>query len=418
MPISERRYGVWLGADRIGTLNQRGDYTWFAFTDEYLGNPDRPMLGLIFEQEPRLRHANAMRLPPWFSNLLPEGRLREWIAEDRRVSADREMELLAQVGHDLPGAVRVLAEDAPPDDVWDPSAAKADPYADRRLSDDHGPGWRFSLAGVGLKFSMLQRGDRLTLPAYGEGGDWIVKFPDPDYADVPRNEAAMMSLAAAVGADVPEHRLVHRELLDPALPKQVWPSNEVYAYAVRRFDRDEARHRIHIEDFAQVRNCYPFDKYQANVETLAALIYRRHDLAALREFVRRMTVNILISNGDAHLKNWSLIYRDPRRPTLSPAYDLVSTALYRVAAGPEDLGVKFRGTRRFERIGLDTFAWLENKINARGAGLVECVVETAHRLRAAWPEIATQLSDCPALLDGVASSIETRYGTLLGDHRD
>ena len=57
------------------------------------------------------------------------------------------------------------------------------------------------------------------------------------------------------------------------------------------------------------------------------------------EFVRRATFNILISNGDAHLKNWSLIYRNSKSPTLSPAYDLVSTALYAAGSSAgEDLG--------------------------------------------------------------------------------
>lgn len=68
------------------------------------------MLGIVFEQDMHARHASALRLPPWFSNLLPEGRLRDWIAADEHISLDREMELLAAVGPDLPGAVRVLPE--------------------------------------------------------------------------------------------------------------------------------------------------------------------------------------------------------------------------------------------------------------------------------------------------------------------
>jgi serine/threonine-protein kinase HipA len=414
MPTGERRYGVWLGAARVGTLNQRGDYTWFAFTEEYLNDPDREVLGLVFEQDTSARHANALRLPPWFSNLLPEGRLREWIAEDRRVSVDREMELLAQVGHDLPGAVRVLAEDEPPDGGWEPAIADADPYGGHSDHDDHPVGWRFSLAGVGLKFSMLREGDRLTLPAYGEGGDWIVKLPDPSYADVPRNEDATMSLAAAAGIDVPEHLLVHRDLLDN-LPPGVWPGREEYAYAVRRFDRGEGRRLVHIEDLAQVRNVYPYGggKYQGTFETVAALIYRRQDLPALREFARRMAFNILVSNGDAHLKNWSLIYRNPRMPTLSPAYDLVSTALYRVRQAPEDLGLRFGGTRRFEKVSLDTFVRLERRLGAGDAGLADCASETAERVRDAWPAIADHLDGYPRLRGGIGHSIANRYETLL-----
>ena len=51
-------------------------------------------------------------------------------------------------------------------------------------------------------------------------------------------------------------------------------------------------------------------------------------LDQIGEFVRRLVVNILIGNGDAHLKNWSIIYRDKINPQLAPAYDLVSTIHY------------------------------------------------------------------------------------------
>ena len=104
----EVAYGVWMADSRAGIITQRGDHTRFTLDEEYRNNPFRPVLGLIFEQDLLKPHAAKLRLPPWFSNLLPEGRLREWIADDRGVSADREMELLAQVGHDLPGAECVL----------------------------------------------------------------------------------------------------------------------------------------------------------------------------------------------------------------------------------------------------------------------------------------------------------------------
>ena len=43
---------------------------------------------------------------------------------------------------------------------------------------------------------------------------------------------------------------------------------------------------------------------------------------------RRLVFNVLMGNGDAHIKNWSLIYDNPLRPRLAPAYDLVSTVAY------------------------------------------------------------------------------------------
>jgi len=254
------------------------------------------------------------------------------------------MELLAQVGADLPGAVRILDEGGTPGPLTG-TGIKIDANAVDLKAD---PGtWRFSLAGVGLKFSMLKTGDRLTLPAYGQGGDWIVKLPDPYHQDVPRNEHAMMELASHAGIEVPEHALVPRNTL-ANLPGNAWQGQEEFAYAVRRFDRGQGRTLIHIEDFAQVKNVYPYydGKYEGNFETVANYIYRSRDLNALREFARRLTFNILIHNSDAHLKNWSLIYKDQRIPTLSPAYDLVSTGFYGIGSESDDLGLKFGGKDR------------------------------------------------------------------------
>lgn len=407
MTTSESRFGVWLQEMRAGTLSHRGDFTWFTLDEQYIQDGNRPVLGLIFEEDVHGRHASAMRLPSWFANLLPEGRLREWIAFDSGVSIQREMELLAHVGHDLPGAVRVLPEDQPPEQLE--VAALPTP-----LHYEEGESvWRFSLAGVGMKFSMLRQADRLTLPAHGQGGDWIVKMPDPGYADVPLNEYAMMNLADRSGINVPDCLMVSRDELT-ALPNQAWMGSEVKAYAVKRFDRRADGSRVHIEDFAQVRNFPPDWKYRGTLETVGAYCYRRHDLAALEEFVRRVTFNILISNGDAHLKNWSLIYLNPQSPTLSPAYDLVSTALYAVdRSAAEDLGLKLGKSRRFEVQRVEVFERLGSRIGVDGVRLEAVAVETVERVSTAWPEIEFLLRDAPLIRSAVSSSIEASRKSLL-----
>lgn len=401
-------YSVWLADTHVGVIHQRGDYTRFSFTDEYRNDPRRPVLGLIFEQDLGKTHASALRLPPWFSNLLPEGRLREWIAEDRGVSVDREMELLAQVGHDLPGAVRIL----PGDEPFPPPSGRDDFIHDDDGLDSDAADWHFSLAGVALKFSMLARGDRLTLPAHGEGGDWIAKLPDGRYPNVPHNEFVMMSLAARAGINVPEVRLKHRDQLD-GLPDLVWPAGQQWAYAVRRFDRDDQRRPVHIEDMAQVRNVYSERKYSGNYETIASLIYRGHDVEGLREFARRLAFNILISNGDAHLKNWSLIYHDGRIPSLAPAYDLVATGPYHVAeSGTEEtLGLRFGGSKRFADIGLHTFAKLQERLRAYDAGLPDLVTRLVLDVRSIWPEFAARIDNTDLALD-ITESIDTRAKSL------
>jgi serine/threonine-protein kinase HipA len=265
---------------------------------------------------------------------------------------------------------------------------------------------------VQLKFSMLAEDDRLTLPAYGEGGDWIVKLPDRQYPDVPRNEFAMMSLAAAAGIEVPALRLVHRDLIS-GLPGDVWPGNERWAYAVRRFDRADGRVPIHIEDLAQVTNVYPEQKYRGNYETVASLIYRRYDTAALVQFARRLAFMVVIGNGDGHLKNWSLIYRDPRRPTLAPAYDLVATAPHRLNGAAEDLGLKFGGSRFFHRVTLRLFTRLEQRLGATSAGLADHADDTARRARDAWPRFEELLHDNPPLCREISEGLRSRAKALL-----
>ena len=387
-------HDVLLGARRIGRILQRGDVARFVFDDTYWQDPTRPVLGLWFENNPRTSPQAALRLPPWFSNLLPEGPLRTWIARDRGVSADRELQLLLQIGHDLPGAVQVVpgADTADGDLLGVPGRHAG--------SRDSGSPWKFSLAGVGLKFSMLHRGDRLTVPAHDELGDWIVKFPDATYQEVPRNEFAAMSLASQVGIDTPDIVLLHRDELPP-VPDVMWPGTEDHAYAVRRFDRAADGTRVHIEDLAQVRGFYSDEKYAGSFETVGALVYRGHDNRSLREFIRRLTVNLLLGNGDAHLKNWSLIYRDGRRAQLSPAYDIVSTAGYYDAGQPDDLGLKLGGSKDPGRVRRDDLARLQRLLHVEAQDVTDVVDETVERVLEAWrgpvrelfPEVARSWVD-------------------------
>ena len=219
------------------------------------------------------------------------------------------------------------------------------------------------------------------LPAHGESGDWIVKTPDDRYPGLVANEAAMMRLASEVGIEVPEVHVRHYDQVD-GLGEGVWPSDEDEAYVVRRFDRSPGG-RIHIEDFAQVLGCFGAgeEKYRSTVESLAAIAYRGRDRASLREMVRRTVFNLLIGNGDAHLKNWSLIYPDRKIARLSPAYDLVCTAAYPDHA---DLGLPFFRTARLSEISRDHFVRLQAGLNVDDDDVLNVVDEMIDRFSGAW----------------------------------
>ncbi len=141
-----------------------------------------------------------------------------------------------------------------------------------------------------------------------------------------------MSLAALAGIDIPDVKLTELNTLDN-LPQINLP-DEKLAFAIKRFDRKPKNNtmtRIHMEDFAQVLVKYPIDKYNsANYEHVGKVIYdySGDGLADAQQFARRLLVNILLANGDAHLKNWSFLYHDQITPRLSPAHDIVTTSVY------------------------------------------------------------------------------------------
>ena len=246
-------------------------------------------------------HSSRQRTPAWFSNLLPEGPLRELIAKRAGVSIYREFFLLLHLGEDLPGAVRVIAEG----DLTEPRDAALE-ISGHTPNDE----WHFSLAGVQLKFSAVREDRGLTIPVSGTGGDWIVKLPDTRYPKVPENEYATMLWAQASGIEIPEISLISVKDIS-GLPHEIGNFREEKALAVRRFDRPSAEKRIHMEDFAQILGLYPEQKYdKCNYETLANLVLSLAGENDFDEFIRRLVFIIASGNGDAHIKNWSLIYRD------------------------------------------------------------------------------------------------------------
>jgi serine/threonine-protein kinase HipA len=98
------------------------------------------------------------------------------------------------------------------------------------------------------------------------------------------------------------------------------------SFATRRFDRNDDGTRVHIEDFCQIFRMQPTRKYEdRNFADIAKIVDRFIGSKALDDFIKRLVFNIAIGNNDMHLKNWSVVYRDPTAPSLAPAYDFLST---------------------------------------------------------------------------------------------
>ncbi len=370
--------GVLLDEEPVGEIAVVGDAVEFRLLESYRNRYPRRVLGQVFEDDLARVHRSRIKLPPFFSNVLPEGALRELVANKIGVKAEREPYLLAQLGDDLPGATRVMTLDGTNDDL-----AGA---PDEREPEDPDL-LKFSLAGVQLKFSAVPSGARsLTIPVQGRGGSWIVKLPDPRFPGVPENEWSMMTLARRAGLDVADVELVPLSQV-LGLPTEIRPGASAKALAIKRFDRRDGG-RIHMEDFAQVMNVRPREKYEsANFETIARIVAGVAGQVSTLELIRRLVFNAGIGNGDAHLKNWSLLYPDGVGAMLSPAYDLVSTVQY---IPGDDLGLNLARSKRFEDVALASFERLAEKARL-DVPMASIVRETSERIRAAWGELRPDL---------------------------
>ncbi len=364
----------------------------FAFDDSYIDlGPSRPSLSLSFNTpgdeeatEHKLReiYSSRMKLPPFFSNLLPEGVLREYMVKRLKVHHDHEFDILMALGANLPGAIRALPADELPQAAinYRPGTTHAAP-GETPI--------KFSLGGSQLKFSMIERGGRFTL---GDGSEaWIIKPPHPTHPNIPANEYTMMRLAAVAGIQTPEVKLVKLGDIDLAgLVGLSIPQWETWAYAIKRYDRT-TEDRVHVEDFAQVFNVYADQEYKAtNYDTVGRLIFDLfpNRFEQLAEFIRRLVVNILIGNGDAHLKNWSVIYRDKVTPQLSPAYDLVSTIHY---VQNDSLALNLGGGKHFESIDESHFDRIARRIEASPKFVLDIVKETVSTAQKEWPGIIREV---------------------------
>jgi serine/threonine-protein kinase HipA len=369
---------VLLYGEVIGTLTLvQGDRTLFAFNQGYIDNTARPTFSLSFKDAlgGLLTDFKPVqtRVPPFFANMLPEGSLRDYLAQRAGVNPKREFFLLWVLGNDLPGAVTIRPVDG---EAWPPDVEGGGEDEEERRRK----ALRFSLAGVQLKFSaVMSATGGLTIPAQGVGGEWIVKLPSLKFGSVPENEYAMMSLAAGIGMDVPEMMLLPVDEI-AGMPEGV-AALKGPALAVRRFDRSEEG-SFQIEDFAQVFGIFPEDKYKtASSRNIAEVIAAEAGEQDVAEFIRRLVFSVLIGNADMHLKNWSLIYRDRRAARLAPAYDFVSTIPYI----PDNKAALTLGrNKRMDQFSLDELAYLAGKARLPEKLVLDTARETVARFHDIW----------------------------------
>lgn len=295
--------------------------------------PPKPELAISLTMPLRPEPWAATPLLPAFQTFLPEGflrdRIRQMFGKTMRVD---DMALLALSGGNAIGRIRVATtRDAP--------AARGAVESLAEILADNGTRDLFgylcdkylistSIAGVQPKVVVpveastprlddkLGIGERSTLRVR----QLIVKTDGPDYPGLSENEYHCLSIAALCGGllEVPPFSL----------------SQDRRRLAIDRFDLDGEGRYLGFEDMVSLQGKVNDDKYRGSYEQVAATIRDncspRTLQSSLERFFASVVLSVVLRNGDAHLKNFGLLYTHPETDDcrLSPVFDQVCTTVY------------------------------------------------------------------------------------------
>jgi serine/threonine-protein kinase HipA len=183
----------------------------------------------------------------------------------------------------------------------------------------------FSISGVQDKISLKLSGRELH-PVVNDGEFILKPVPSTDIeqlrADIPANEHLTMQIAKQLfGIQTAENALIRF-------------SDGELAYITKRFDR-KGKDKVRVEDFCQISEISPESngpdfKYGSSYQSIGNTVYK-HCAAArieIEKLFKLVVFNYIFGNGDAHLKNFSLIETVYGDFVLSPAYDLINTNIH------------------------------------------------------------------------------------------
>ena len=177
---------------------------------------------------------------------------------------------------------------------------------------------RAGISGVQPKVLVPEHQDSSPQRFTSKTSDLIIKSGRSEFPGLAINEFICMSVAKEAGIAVPEFYL----------------SDNAKLFVMRRFDRDEQLNPIGFEDMAVLMGLPAEQKYSKSYSAIAKAIrlYCGPDQIqdSLAQLFAIVTLSCIVGNGDAHLKNFGLLYSNPthRDARLAPAYDIVNTTVY------------------------------------------------------------------------------------------
>jgi len=319
---------IWTDSAEAGLLDRSGDRgSTFLSLPEAIG-----MRAVSVTMPVRLASWNVrFGLAPIFEMNLPEGVLRERLrlAFAKATGTFDDFDLLGIVGRSQVGRIRytgqkeTLEEDVPFQSVDEILARRRGGDLFRYLVE------RFaSFSGIsGVQPKVLVRDEKAfaahkndaRLSQSYRGATHIVKFWEPnEYPQLSANEYFCLKVAEKCGLDVPHFAL----------------ADDADALVIDRFDlRLDGTYRG-FEDFCVLNARRTDQKYSGSYETSILKRFQQfanspHVYTDIEKLFTLIALNCALRNGDAHLKNFGIVYDDVLgEARLAPVYDLVTTAVY------------------------------------------------------------------------------------------
>ena len=358
---------VWASAHKAGLLDRSPSQREYVFS--YDPTVESPTAQVSLTMPVRLESWSSRDLHPIFQMNLPEGALLEAIRRAiAKIAGDDDLTLLRvtggnQIGRNL---FSFASDPAPGITETHESLENLLSYPDtKELFHDLVSRYalRSGVSGVQPKV-MIEASERGTAAV----GGFIVKAWGNEYPSLATNEFFCMTAAQRAGLPVPEFHL----------------SENGGLFVMKRFDIKEEGYPLGFEDMCSLQGVGTAQKYGSTYERVARTIkdFVSGELlqGAREQFFASLVLSVIVRNGDAHLKNFGVLYEAPGSTVrLAPVYDLVTTTAYL----PKDIpALSLAGTKKWwsrnilEKFALTHLSLPVGKVAEIIDGVAEAVVRT------------------------------------------